>query len=106
MGVVRRQQAVDALEIDMGDVKVPGVEAGDKGLERLGALQPVALVFDEPDLVVHVVAQGGFELDADQAAALLLHRLVDLVQHAFGFAGAAEPGEQFDHRNRLLINFR
>ena len=66
-----------AVDEDVGDVVVAGVQAADKTADGLVAVELIFLRVDQANAIVDIVSHGGIGLNADHVARLVLRRVVD-----------------------------
>ena len=86
----------------MGDVVVPRVEAADKALEQVVAVEFVFMRVDQADVIVDIVGHVAVGLDADYVSGFVFRRVVNQFDELLGLAGTFHAHNQSNHSKTLL----
>ena len=92
----------EAVDEDVGDVVVAGIQAADEALQEVIVLHIVVAGFHQTDLIIDVVGQLGPTLDAHHVAVLILDCGIDEFDHLLGLAGALDPHDHSNHIDHSL----
>ena len=86
-----------AVDEDMGDVVVAGVQAADEAFQGGIAGDVIIAGLHQADVVMDIEGQLVAFLNADHAAVLGLDRAVDHLNNVFGLAGALLAHDNTNH---------
>ena len=92
-----------AVDKDMGDVVVARVQAADKALQEVIALNIVMAGLHQTDLIMNVIGQLGAPLDADHIAVLAVDSGINELDHLLGLAGALDTHDHSHHSYHSFI---
>ena len=87
-GVVAHGDLVKAVDKDMSDIVIAGVETTDKALEIVVSADGIVAGLNQTNSGLYVVYQLGTLFNADNVAGLVVDGFVDRINHLLGLTGA------------------
>ena len=96
------QHLQDAVDVQVGDIVVACHQAGNKAVQHFAAGDLVLVQVDQTCSRSDVVGELHALFNDDHVALGGLDRIIDLVDHSLGLAGALGTNNQFNHSSVLL----
>lgn len=87
-GIAGLGDLVQAVDEDMGNIVITGMEAADEALQIAVATDGIVACFHETDTGFDIIDQLRALFDADHVAGFAVNSGVNKIDHLLGFAGA------------------
>lgn len=87
-GVVAHGDLVEAVDEDMSDIVIAGVETTDKALKIAVSADGIVAGLNQTNTGLYIVYQLGTLFNADNVAGFLVDGFVDRINHLLGLTGA------------------
>ena len=92
-----------AVDENMGNVIVAGIQAADESLQEVIAAHIVVAGLNQTDFIVNIIRQLGPALNADDIAVLAVDSGINELDHLLGLAGALDAHDHSHHSYHSLL---
>ena len=99
---VRTDGLVEVVDIDIGNIKVAGMQAAQEALQLILIVDAILLGVNQANAISKIVSQLLAILDTDNVTVCVSDGLVDGSEHLLGLAGALQAHNNMNHWEFLL----